>query len=334
MQEKSIDKDIQINQMCIPKELIKALKSGQRFLLMAHQKPDGDAVGSVAAFGAGLKSLGKHVDYYLDTIEEKLHYLPETQYFNGPELSAYDAAVYLDCSSSDFAKRPQNMPQVDRSIVIDHHLSNEGYGDINFIKIAGATGELVYGVLKALGADITDEVAQAIFTAISADTGSFQFSNTTPQTHEITAKLLEGGRSFSPVSKALHTQKSYEETKLYGEAVHTMTLYDEGRIAIYGLDHDTITKYGGTGNISDDVSNIGVNIKTVILSVFAKEVKPGEYRLSLRSKSPYPIDVSRAAVAYGGGGHMRAAGCSFTGSYNDMVDAFLPRLTQMIEESK
>ncbi|MGI6108921.1 MAG: DHH family phosphoesterase [Eubacteriaceae bacterium] len=321
--------------MKIPEKIGEIINGGQSFLLLAHTHPDGDAVGSVTALGRGLKSLGKQVDYFMDPeIEEKLGFIKEIGQFKhkASELKpAYDAVIYLDCSTQDYAFAPDPFPKCAETIVVDHHKSNEGYGDVNYVETTGATGELVYLLLEELGADVDEESKEALFAALSSDTGSFQFSNTTPQTHQIAAALHEGGKTFSPISKCLHTEKTFNQMKLYGEAVHALELLDNEQIAFYALPYNVIQKYGGNLNITDDVANIGMNIRPVILSASAKESEPGVWRISLRSKSPYPLDVSDIAVGYGGGGHMRAAGCSFEGTETDLRKDLIPKLEELLQ---
>ena len=323
--------------MKIPEKIGQIIGAGQDFLILAHNHPDGDAVGSVSALGRGLKSLGKHVGYYMDPeIEDKLGFIDEIELFkhDASQLAPkYDAVIYVDCSTKDYAYAPEQMPECANTIVVDHHKSNEGYGDENFVEITGAAGELVYLLLKDLGAEIDDDTKDALFTALSSDTGSFQFSNVTSQTHRIAAALHENDKIFSPISKRLHSEKSYAQMKMYGEAVHSLELHDDGQVAFIELPYNVIRKWGGALNITDDVSNIGMSVIPVIVSALAKETEPDVWRISLRSKSPYDIDVSEVSLEYGGGGHQRAAGCTFEGTEQEMRDALIPRLERLVAEA-
>ena len=303
----------------IPDEIVACLRENEEFLILLHQKPDGDAIGSAIALGKGLKQLNKSVDYYIETpIEDKLLFFEEIDCFNRQLKESYDVILFLDCSSSGFAYSPQTMPKAKVKLVIDHHKSNAHYGDLNCVEITGATAEIVYRILKALAVEIDEEMADAVFTAITTDTGSFQFSNVTNDTHIIAGELYKVKPSYANLSKRLHNQKNMDQMKMTGAAIHSLEILDSMPIALMVLDYDTIVKYGGTINISDDVANVGQNTIGVAITALLKEVRPGDYRVSLRAK--FPFDIHKIALKYGGGGHERAAGFNFRGDIQEIKD--------------
>lgn len=300
-------------------EIAEKILAGRSFLLMAHKKPDGDAIGSVVALGRGLQVVGKEVDYWIDLpVEYKLNFFTEIKKFNQPLKDKYDALIFVDCSTYDFAFKPDVLPEHDQIIVIDHHTTNEGFGDINHVENTAAAAELVFRLLKQIDAPFDEEMIDAVYTGISTDTGSFQFSNVTPETHEILSILHGMKQNFAPLSKRLHHEKTFDQIKMYGAAIESLTLYADGQLAWTLLDHDTVEKYGGSINITDDISNIGVNVIGTIIGATIKEPEVGNYRISLRSRSPYDIDVSEIAKKHGGGGHQRASGFSFKGDLQDL----------------
>lgn len=301
----------------IPDQIINCLAENQRFLILLHQKPDGDAIGSAVALGKGLKQLNKTVDYYIDLpLEDKLEFFNEVQFFNQTLSDSYDVIVYLDCSTSSFAFSPAQMPAAKIKLVIDHHKSNASYGDLNFVEITGATAEIVFRILRALNVEFDEEMADAVFTGITTDTGSFQFSNVTFETHYIASQLYTIKSDFAHLSKRLHTHKSINQMKMTGAAIHSLEILDSMPIAMMILDHETIGKFGGTINITDDVANLGQNTIGVAITALLKEIEPGDYRVSLRAK--YPFDIHEIALKYGGGGHERAAGFNFSGDINEL----------------
>lgn len=309
----------------IPDKIIECFKKNSSFLILLHQKPDGDAIGSAIALGKGLKQLGKTVDYYIDLpLEDKLQFFNETLCFNQALKESYDVIVFLDCSSSSFSFSPSEMPEAKIKLVIDHHKSNAYYGDLNFVEITGATAEIVFRILQALNVIIDEEIADAVFTGISTDTGSFQFSNVTVDTHLILSELYKVKTNYAHLSKRLHSQKNMDQMKMTGAAIHSLEILDDMPIALMVLDHNTISKFGGNINISDDVANIGQNTIGVAITALLKEVTEGEYRVSLRAK--YPYDIHEIALKYGGGGHERAAGFNFIGDINllkhDLVEVY------------
>lgn len=316
----------------ISQEIADYLKTHDRFLIMAHQKPDGDAIGSAIALGLGLKKCRKKVDYYVQTpVEQKLAGLPEINCFNRNMADHYDALVFVDCSTLSFAFKPKELPPHDCSIVIDHHQSNEGYGVLNHVEVTSATAELVFRLLMQMNIELDAEIADAVFAGISTDTGSFQFSNVTAETHEIVAQLYAYRNDFAVLSKQLHCEKSYDQMKMYGAAASVLKVLDDGRIGWVLLDHATIQKYGGDINITDDIANIGMNTLGIMVAATIKEITPGQYRISLRSRSPFDIDVSVIAKRYGGGGHKRAAGLTFAGDLMEIQNALIDLVAGSID---
>ncbi len=318
--------------MDVPSDVIKKIKNSNDILLLVHPKPDGDAIGSIVAMGKGLKKLGKNVDYFVDSnIEPKLNIFDEIKYFNKDIQDHYNTVITLDASTPDYVVTPENMPSYEDLVVIDHHKSNEKFGDYNFVEITGACGELVYLILKELGVELDSEMEEALFTALSSDTGSFQFSNTTKQTHEIAAELYHKDTNFAPLSKRLHSLKNKDQLALYAHAINSMKSFDDGEIVFLELPYDVIEEHGGINNLTDDISNIGTNLDSSKVSVLIKEQEPDKFRISIRSKSPYDIDVSKVAVKFGGGGHFRAAGASFEGSIEDLEKKLLEELRKEIK---
>ncbi|WP_414731994.1 DHH family phosphoesterase [Acetobacterium carbinolicum] len=301
----------------IPDEILNCLRDNQSFLILLHQKPDGDAIGSAVAMGKGLKQLNKTVDYYIELpLEDKLVFFDEVQCFNRSLQDRYDVIIILDCSSPSFAFSPAEMPVTKTKLIIDHHTSNAHYGDLNFVEITGATAEIVFRILKGLHVVFNEEMADAVFTGITTDTGSFQFSNVTVDTHLIASELYGIKNNYAHLSKRLHTQKNIDQMKMTGAAIHSLEILDSMPIAMMILNHDTISKFGGTINITDDVANLGQNTIGVSITALLKEIDLGEYRVSLRAK--YPYDIHEVALKYGGGGHERAAGFNFSGDINEL----------------
>lgn len=298
----------------------KIFKEKNTFLIMAHQKPDGDAVGSAIALGLGLKQLGKNVDYYMDTnIEKRLSFFPEIESFNQDRFAGqYDAYVFVDCSSYDYARKPELLPDGPVKVVIDHHLTNVGYGDANHVENTSACAELIYRLLVRLGVVHDDQIAEALYTAISTDTGGFHYSSVTADTFDILKALYEHPNRFALLADRLHRTKGYDELKLYGKAIDSLTRYADDRLAWIVMDEATIQSYGGMVNVGDDVANIGIQLEGTAVAATVKENNPGEYKISLRSAEPYPVDVSLIADRHGGGGHMRAAGFNYAGDLADL----------------
>lgn len=317
----------------IPNDILKVLKEYQRFLLLTHQKPDGDAIGSMITLGKGLKKLNKEVDYYIDLpLEDKLQFFPEIKYFNQKLAKDYDLIIYLDCSTEVFAHQPSQMPSYKKRLVIDHHKSNQGYGDLNLIIITSATAEIIFQIVKSLAVPIDTEMADATFTGISTDTGSFQFSNVTADTHLILSELYQIKDDFSALSKVLHNEKNLQQMKMTGAAIRSLEILDSLPIAFMVLQYETIAHYGGSINIGDDVANIGQNTIGVAMTALAKEIRKGDYRVSLRAR--YPYDIHKLALKYDGGGHERAAGFSYSGDLEVLKEELMEIYCQQRDKNE
>lgn len=296
----------------INENIIDYIKNHQVFLIITHQKPDGDAIGSSVALGKGLKKIGKKINYFIQTpIEQNLNLFNEIQTFNKITYEEYDAVISVDCSTWSHTYRPKLMPKFKKIINIDHHITNEDYGNYNHVENVSANAELIYRLLDQLDIPLDEEMADALYTGISTDTGSFQFSNVTSETHEIAAQLYKYPFSYAELSRKLHHEKSIEQFKMYGVAVQNIKLINHNTISWTLLDYPAIQQYGGDINISDDIANIGVNIKGVDVAITLKEVEKKIYRVSLRANSECALDVSKIAKFYGGGGHDKAAGFTY-----------------------
>jgi len=303
----------------IPDNVLEMIRNNRRFFLITHRKPDGDAVGSTIALGKLLKQCGKEVEYYLDLpLEDRLDFFEESKYFNQLSGNTPDAYIILDSSTLDYAYKPPNFDDRVPVIVIDHHVTNSAYGQVNDIQHLSATGELIESYLSALGVVPDEEILNALYTAISTDTGSFQFSNVEANTHYTVGRLYEKKADFSHLAKRLHLEKSYNQMKLLGEAIHSLKLEESGRIAYVLLDSKTIDTYGGYVNITDDIANIGSNVRGCVLAVTLKEKETGWYKVSLRTVSNSGLNVAEFADRYGGGGHVQAAGFDYRGSVADL----------------
>ena len=307
-------------------KLFNPFYDNESFLLICHENPDPDAIGSASALGLFLKKLGKNVIYYAQKpFRTNLRYIDELRFFSdtNPNPDDYDVLVYLDCSASGYAYVPENLEEKP-SIVIDHHLTNTGFGTWNFVKTVSATGELVYELIKLfeskLGKQFLDsEIAISLFTSISGDTGSFQFSNVTKETHEIVCDLYNFVSDFSPYSHILHRETTFDKLKLRTKAIESLELVNSGKIAFVTLDYETIQKFTENEPISDSISNIGTDLRGCIVAATFKEFAPSTYKVSLRSNSS-DADVSKFAVKKGGGGHARAAGFSSDEPLSNLKD--------------
>jgi phosphoesterase RecJ-like protein len=313
-----------------PAELIDRIKQGQRFVIASHQRPDGDAIGSAMAMALALKAIGKEATVVTDAIPAAF-----LQPFPGvdtvritPEITdAYDAALIMECS--ELART--GVKGLDRSPVlnIDHHPGNTGYGAINWVDdSAAACGEMAFTLIEALGAPLTEDVATHIYLAVLTDTGSFHFSHLTPRTYEIAKRCVEAGADPAWIARTHYDSNTLARVRIFGTVMNGMVIVDEGRIALLSITRRTMDDLGGTNDDLEGLINFPLTVKDIEAVAFFKEIGDNDWRVSLRSKGT--VDVGAIARWLGGGGHTNAAGCSATGSLNDVNKQFGQMLSEAI----
>ena len=218
-----------------------------------------------------------------------------------------DCVIVLDCGN--FKRVNADLKLQDKKyelINIDHHLSNDLYGDINFIDTkASAVGEIIYEVLRLLNVELDKEIGTCLYTSVLTDTGCFRHSNTTALTHNIAGELINTGIDFSNIYRMIFENKKIEKIKFFGEIISNMTLELNGKVSVMHIAKNVLEKYNLELVDTSDVIDFGVSIDTVEVAILIKEVGNG-VKVSLRSK--YLVNVSKIAEGFSGGGHIRASG--------------------------
>jgi phosphoesterase RecJ-like protein len=294
-----------------------------RALMLGHVHPDADVLGTLLALGEALRARG------WDVIAAGPHpapavlsFLPGVDRYRRIDRleGAFAVTVLTDCPNPartegliDEAKRLSGVV-----INIDHHPDNRRYGTTDWIEpSAAATGEMVYDLLRALGAPITPTIATNLFTAIHTDTGSFRYSNVTPRTFQIAAELVSAGADPAFVSNALYERRDSAALGRLGEVLRRVQVSDDGRIAWIPLSAGVVPE---TFVEAEDLVNYPRSIDSVRVACLLRE-RDGQVKVSLRGKGD--VDVSRICRAFGGGGHPNAAGCSIPGTLAEVTDRVL-----------
>jgi bifunctional oligoribonuclease and PAP phosphatase NrnA len=299
-------------------QVVQLIEQQQRFMITSHIRPDGDGLGSGLALYWMLRDLGKEVDVVLrDRVPPAYSVLPASELVVVREdvTEKYDAAFIIECSDVD---RP-GLPSLKTQFVvnIDHHSTTVPFGDINWIDpTAAAVGEMIYNLCKALGVEVTKEIAECIYTALLTDTGSFHFSNTTERTLKIASELVRRGVEPARISQALFYSGPFAKIKLLGLVLSNIERDESGRIAWITLDRATMYEADACEEDSDGIVNHALSIGEVEAVAFFKELTAGSYRISLRSKGKN--NVAKVAELFGGGGHRNAAGCRIEGDFDEV----------------
>lgn len=297
------------------KSISKEILEGKKIGLTFHTSPDGDAIGSTLALLNGLRELGK--DSYIisrEVIPDNLSFLPLGKEIDGETpapLEGTDVVVVLDCGN--YERVCADLENYDGKLInIDHHITNESYGTINYIETtSAATAEIVYLLLKELGFDFKEKeealerIGRCVYTSLVTDTGGFRHSNVTERTHKIASELIAIGVSNTKIYNNLFDNRPFEKVKLMGEALNSLELESDGKLSIIKLSKKQLDSYS-LGNVdTSDIISIALGIKGVEVAAVLKEVEDG-VKGSLRSKADF--DVRNIAEILGGGGHIKAAG--------------------------
>lgn len=291
--------------------VLDAIEGGSRFLVAAHSRPDGDAIGSILACGMMLQQLGNHVDMVSrDGVPLIYRTLPCAEAIRQVERveGDYDAVILLEC---DGIERTGLAGLEGRFIInIDHHYSGKAFGDVNWIQNdACAVGAMVYELALLAGVRVTPQMATCLYTAVLTDSGSFCYAGTDYHTFDVAADLARNGADPCAIAQHIYFSNPTSKMLLLGAALSN--LHREGRLAWMWVTHGDMVRTSAVEEDCEGLVNYAVGISGVDVAVFFRELANHRVRLSLRSKGE--INVARVAERFGGGGHSHAAGCTIDG---------------------
>lgn len=316
----------------------KELLSFDTYLILTHVRPDGDAIGALLALMLVLEEKGKKVEAvceggipdYLLFLSGAERVLTDVSDYNG-----FNAVVYLDCGAPDRAGEkylPEKFPNA-QAINIDHHVQEKPFGDIYWIQIgASSTCEMLFDIFAEWRIRINSNVATCLYTGISTDTGSFQYSNTTEKVLRIAANLVASGADPHFVATQVYESKTPESFFLLAKLLNSVSYYANYKIAVARLTKSILDEVGAADHDSEGFVNMLRQVKPVRVVVLLREDEDGLIRVSLRSKGAY--DVAAFAREFGGGGHVNAAACKVRGRFEDVENIILPRLIALVDNSK
>lgn len=315
-------------------DLAKELKDVHKVAIAGHIRPDGDAIGSCLGLYHYLKKNYPQIEatVYLEKIPQAYHIIPGVKEVRNeiPQDKTCDLFFCLDCAdefrlgaAGEFRKHAK------RTICIDHHISNNGFGDVDYIvPDASSTSELVVGILEE--EKIPFESAEALYMGIVHDTGVFRHSCTKPETMEMAARLMRRGIDGSKIVNATYYDKSYQQRLIHGKALLESSLLMDGKVIFSFVSRDEMGFFEVETSDLDGIVETLVGTYGVEVAVFLYETEPGVHKVSMRSKST--VDVSRVAQSFGGGGHVRAAGCNMKGTPYEVLDVLLSQIEKQLEE--
>lgn len=316
-------------------EIADVLRAHQRFVVLSHLRPDGDALGSQLALALSLQLLGKDVTVWNeDGLLEKYNFLPGGERLTRPprEPQDFEVAIALDTAAQNrLGTAAESIRNARTWINIDHHPSNPGYGDLVHIDPASpATGQILFELIQNQQLPMDAAIAENLFVAISTDTGSFQYPNTTARTFEIGAELVRCGVNVGRVSQLLYENYPRRRTELLRELLGTMRFEAGGKIASFSLSLKVAADLKVKPEDNEGLIDHLRAIHGVIVAVFFEELIDGKVRVSIRSKSS-DVDVSAICQKFGGGGHKLAAGARVRGTLVDVEQKILKAICDVID---
>lgn len=297
------------------------LKDAESVALGGHIRPDGDCVGAVLSVYQYLKKNMPDIQVraFLETPPEVFGCIKDVDAidtFMEPEQE-FDVFIALDCAKDRLGKSEAIFEKSKRKINIDHHVSNPGCGEINIVvPDASSTCEVVFDLLDEEKLD--EDIAKALYIGIIHDTGVFKYSNTSPKTLQTAAKLIAYGFDFPRLIDETFYEKTYLQNQVMGRAIAESVRFMDGKCIFSVVDKEMMEFYGAVpADLDGIVSQLRI-VKGVVCAIFMYQTGPMEYKVSLRSNAE--LDVSVIASFFGGGGHVRAAGCTMKGTVHDVIN--------------
>lgn len=318
-------------------DLAPVLAGHERFVLCSHTRPDGDAIGSVVALKAALEGLGKKVVALNESgVPENLRFLKGAEGVVPPGDEALDAEVFIALDTANRERLGARCLAVTERIPmcvnIDHHISNEMYGDLVLVDdTAAAVGEIVYRMIVELGLPMPEEARDALYVAVSTDTGSFQYSNTGAGTLEMAADLVRRGVPVGELNARIYHEYPFRRVELLRELLGTLERSEDGRIAWWILRQEVKDRLEMQAGDTEGLVDVMRAIRGVVLCVFFEEIA-GALRVSMRSKDER-VNVCRVCARFGGGGHAMASGARIEGNAGDLVGPVLEAAVAEVSEA-
>lgn len=318
-------------------KIIKALESSEKIAIFAHINPDGDAIGSMLALFAFLKKKGKFVRAIPQNITKdlppKLSFLPYFDQIKAEAPEIYDCCVAVDCgdvtrlSDENF----KVFVKAKTRIVIDHHESHESFAPLTLCEAdAVSTTQIIYKLIKKYDkSNIDYDIALQLYTGMVTDSGSFSYSSTSSETHNIAAELLSYNIDVGYVSRKVMKDTPYNIFTLKNKVLSKSKFFEENKIAVISFNDEDFESTATTEADTEGIINNILDIETVEVAISIAEIKDKAYKVSFRTKGK--VNAASIAKVFGGGGHRSAAGCRIYGYYEDIYNKLLSAAMEMLK---
>lgn len=315
-------------------EILKEIKDAEKIVILTHESPDGDAIGSSLAFKLMLEELGKNADVIIPEYPRLFNFLPESeQVKKESDLKKYDLAISVDCTGVKRLAGKEYFENAKRTIVIDHHGSNSMFGDLNYVNpVSPACCEILAGMFEYFQIDITKKIGTCIMTGIITDTGGFRHSGINPETFEFTAELIRKGVNIPDIYKRTLRTVTKANFLLTKRVMDRMEILEDGKVTFTYITLQDEEEVGAEPGDHEGLVEIGRDIEGVEVSIFIRQREESLYKISLRSGNI--VNVSDVCLMFGGGGHPRAAGANVQGNVEQVKEKVLKEVRKALESEK
>lgn len=316
-------------------QIAKRIRQANRVAIFTHMRPDGDAIGSALALSAALDFLKTPNQVCVETeIPSNLTFVEGVEKIVKKPCGEYDLLIVVDCSDEQrlgalseeyfIAKRKK----ID-VINIDHHVSNTRFGKYDFVQNCSANCMHIATLIEYLGVPFDKKIAEYLLLGLLTDSGNFSHDDVTEETLLLGAKLVKAGADICRYNYMLFKRQPKERAALYAKTMSGIRYYHDGRFAVIAVTKKNMEECGADQGMTEGFVDFPLNIDGVEVAASLLEIKKGQYKISLRSKTY--ADVNKIAGTYGGGGHVRAAGCMLFGDLEDVLDRLSYTVSQYLE---
>ena len=313
-------------------EILKQIQKAEKIVILTHESPDGDAVGSSLAMKLIVEKLEKTADVIIPEYSRLFNFLPSAEeIMTDSKIKNYDLAISVDCATLKRMAKKEYFENAKSTIVIDHHGSNTMYGDLNYVNPASpACCEVLAGMLKYYEIDITKDIGTCLMTGIITDTGGFRHVGITPETFEFTADLIRLGVDVPDIYKRTLNTKTRANFELSKRVMDRMEILEDGKVTFTYMNKKDEEEVGAEPGDHEGLVEIGRDIEGVEVSIFIRQKENEEaYKISMRSGNK--VNVSDICFLFGGGGHPRAAGALIQGNVEQVKEKLMKEVRKALK---
>lgn len=312
-------------------EILEEIEKAESIVLLTHETPDGDAIGSSLGMKLALRKIGKEADLIVTKYARSFNFLPNIEEIKTTsDVEKYDLAISLDCATIKRIDNREYFDKAKKTISIDHHGSNEMYGDINYVNpVAPACSEIVLTMLSYFNIEIDKEIGTCLMMGIITDTGGLQYPSTTADTFEYAAELLRKGVDIADICRRTLQEKTKSNFELQKIVMDNLEILEDGKLAFSYVTRQNLLDVRAEEGDHEGLVNIGRSIEGVEVSAFIRqEDDENIFKISMRSNGK--INVSDICIMFGGGGHPRAAGAKVKGTVEQIREKIVKEVEKYL----